>query len=323
MRTKIILAIARFLVSVFGFNEKKYLLKSFSQLPPNDGLGLIDVGAAGGIEKRWQSVIEDLNYYGFEPDERSFKELKSHTAARSASIFPFALWSEEKEISVLLCQDPQCSSVYEPNRMFLDKFPKAERFEVRDTFNCTAKQLDQIELKRPHFIKMDIQGGELEVLKGASNTLKKNLGMEIEVELLAMYKGQPLFGEVVDYLDKLDLEFIDFVGTRRWLRDEHVDIGHFVFADALFLKSPETLMSDSYSKDDKINYLKILLLYRRFDLVDRFMELSDDATLKSLEGFVSKIKPLRRNFNRVNKLNNFISVLFRFFGVNYKSHMVY
>jgi hypothetical protein len=73
MYHKTTLSIARLLVSTFGFNEQKHLLKSFSLLPPNDGLSLIDVGAAGGIEKRWQAVIGDLNYYGFEPDERSYK----------------------------------------------------------------------------------------------------------------------------------------------------------------------------------------------------------------------------------------------------------
>ena len=49
MNSKLILSIARFLVSVVGFNEKKHLLRSFSRLPSNEGLGLIDVGAAGGI----------------------------------------------------------------------------------------------------------------------------------------------------------------------------------------------------------------------------------------------------------------------------------
>ena len=323
MYHKIILPIARFLVSMFGFNEQKHLLRSFSLLPSNDGLSLIDVGAAGGVEKRWQAVIGELNYYGFEPDERSYKELSSHLGARSATVHPYALWSEEKEISVNLCHDPQTSSVYEPNRSFLDKFPIPERFDVKNTFLCRAKCLDQFEIKSPHFIKMDIQGGELDVLKGSRNTLAKNLGMEIEVEMLEMYNGQPLFGEVVDFLVEFDLEFIDFVGTRRWLRNEHADIGQFIFADALFLKSPEIVSTDVYSKDEKINYLKILLIYRRFDLIDKYIQLSDEETVRSLKGFVSGIKPIRRNFNRINRLNKAVSMMFRFFGVNYKSHLIY
>ena len=323
MIRKKLLPLARFLISIIGFNEKKHLLRSFAQLPQNDGLGLVDVGAAGGIEKRWQAAIEDLNYFGFEPDERSYKDLESHTDARSSSIFPFALWSEEKEISVLLCKDPQVSSVYEPNRVFLDKFPISERFDVKDTFKCNAKRLDQIDVNGPHFIKMDIQGGELEVLKGSRDTLKRSLGMEIEVEFLEMYKSQPLFGEVVDYLDKFNLDFIDFVGVRRWLRSEHADIGQCIFADALFLKSPETVSSDAYSQDEKINYLKILLIYRRFDLIDKFIVLSDEVTTKSLKSFVAAIKPIRCNFYRINKLNDIVTIAFRFFGVNYKSHMIY
>ena len=138
-----------------------------------------------------------------------------------------------------------------------------------------------------------------------------------------MYKSQPLFGEVVDYLDKFNLDFIDFVGVRRWLRSEHADIGQCVFADALFLKSPEIVSSDAYSQDEKINYLKVLLIYRRFDLIDKFIELSDEVTAKSLKSFVTAIKPIRCNFHRIKKLNNVVTIAFRFFGVNYKSHMIY
>ena len=52
-------------------------------------------------------------------------------------------------------------------------------------------------------------------MKGAEETLNRTLGLEIEVDFLQMYKSQPLFGEVVDYLNKFNFEFIDFVGLRR------------------------------------------------------------------------------------------------------------
>ena len=142
MLKNILMPIARKLVSLLGFNEEQIISRAIAQLPKNDGLGLIDVGAAGGIQKRWQMIIGDLNYFGFEPDQRSFKNLEPNKITKSSKIFPFALWSEEKTISVRLCKDPQCSSVYEPNRSFLDRFPKAERFDITDTFECDAKRLD-------------------------------------------------------------------------------------------------------------------------------------------------------------------------------------
>jgi len=323
MNKRKLISIARSLVSIFGFNEKKHVLKAVSKLPKNDGLGLVDVGAAGGIEKRWQPVTENLNYYGFEPDDRSFKNLKSHKIAKSSKIFPFALWSEEKKISILLCREPQCSSVYEPNRSFLDRFPVSERFDITDTFECNAKRLDQIGIKGAHFIKIDIQGGELEVLRGAEGMLHQSLGLEVEVEFLEMYKSQPLFGEIVDYLDKHNLEFIDFVNLRRWLPNKHTDIGHCVFGDALFLKSPETISSGDYSQDEKINYLIILLIYRRFDLIDKFLEYSEEPSRELFKEFQVAIRPIRNNFKRVEKINSFVTIVLRFFGVSLKSHLIY
>ena len=103
--------------------------------------------------------------------------------------------------------------------------------------------------------------------------------------MLEMYKGQTLFGEIANYLNEFDLEFIDFVGTRRWLRDQHSELGQFIFADALFLKPPELVSTGDFSIESKMNYLKILLIYRRFDLLDTFIKLSKDLETKNFEDF--------------------------------------
>ena len=174
--------------------------------------------------------------------------------------------------------------------------------------------MDQLGIENPDFIKMDIQGAEFEVLKGAENTLKKTLGMEIEVEILEMYKGQSLFGEITNYLSDFNFEFIDFVGTRRWLRDQHSELGQFIFADALFLKSPEIVSTGDFSIESKMNYLKILLIYRRFDLIYEFNKLSNGIETKSFEEFLKAIEPLRKNFDRVNKLNKLITIVLDFWS---------
>ena len=50
---------------------------------------------------------------------------------------------------------------------------------------------------------------------------EKTLGMEIEVEMPKCIKGK-LFGEIANYLNEFDLEFIDFVGTRDGLEIHRV-----------------------------------------------------------------------------------------------------
>ena len=317
------LNLARFFLKIFEFNEKKHIRKSLNSLPKNSGLCLIDIGAAEGIEKRWQPFSFDLNYFGFEPDKRSFEKLKPTAEFKSFNIFQDALWSEDKEIEIFLCKDPLTSSFYKPNRDLLDKFPIPNRFDIEGSSKSYAKKLDNLKIKNPHFIKIDIQGGELEVLKGAKENLKKTLGLELEVEFIKMYKSQPLFGDVCEFLRDFDLEFIDFVGTRRWLRKEHLDIGQYIFADALFLKSPENVLKKDSTEEDILNYLKILLVYRRFDLLERSIELLDDDFRNALKNFLESIKPLKNNFNRIHFLNRILTLFFRFFGVNFKSHLIY
>ena len=55
-----LMPIARKLFSLLGFNEDQIFSRAIAQLPKNDGPGLIDVGAAGGIQKRWQMIIGDF-----------------------------------------------------------------------------------------------------------------------------------------------------------------------------------------------------------------------------------------------------------------------
>lgn len=50
------------------------------------------------------------------------------------------------------------------------------------------------------FIKLDVQGAELDVLKGGEECLQQVRGLEIEVEFNPIYYGQPLFGDVDRFL---------------------------------------------------------------------------------------------------------------------------
>lgn len=79
------------------------------------------------------------------------------------------------------------------------------------------QRLDDLELglSAPLLMKLDVQGYELEVLSGASETLKQTEVILSEVSLLEYNQGQPLMHEVIAWLAANDFWPFDICGGLR------------------------------------------------------------------------------------------------------------
>jgi FkbM family methyltransferase len=80
----------------------------------------------------------------------------------------------------------------------------------------------------PDFLKLDVQGYELEVLRGACEILRSVPLVLLEVSLVKYNAGGPLFDEVVDWMGKKRYRFVELFDTSR-SRD-----GQLVQIDLLF-----------------------------------------------------------------------------------------
>ena len=67
--------------------------------------------------------------------------------------------------------------------------------------------LDDLDL-----LKIDVQGYEIEVLAGGSATLRSTRLLMIEVSFFEHYRGQPLFADVYDFLDRAGFGLINTFG---------------------------------------------------------------------------------------------------------------
>jgi hypothetical protein len=295
------------------YNKKKNVV--LETLPKFNGVSLIDIGAAGDLQPRFKAIEKYLNYYGFEPDSRSRKKLlKKKNLCKNYTLFPYAISKNNKRVNLNLCRKPQVSSTYSPLAQFTNLFPDSRRFDVINKIKISAKKLDSFKIRNPDFIKLDIQGGELNALKGANKILKKVFGLEIEVEFRRLYKNQPLFGEISSHLCKYGFEFIDFVNLCRWDRYSHNNYGQLVFGDAFYLKTPENIILNLNENKSRIpSYLSILFLYKRFDLLKKFFELAPKDFSENYDLFKKKIKKIEKYHNTVKNFASISSKIIKIF----------
>ncbi len=97
----------------------------------------------------------------------------------------------------------QTASLYPPNVEVIKWFQTLpELMRVVSTHSVQTRRLDDMdEIKSPDVLKMDVQGAELDCLKGATRILKESVVfVQTEVEFVPLYKGQPLFADVDAFL---------------------------------------------------------------------------------------------------------------------------
>ncbi|HMS65640.1 MAG TPA: FkbM family methyltransferase [Ignavibacteria bacterium] len=75
--------------------------------------------------------------------------------------------------------------------------------------------IEKKEIEIPELVKLDVQGFELEVLKGSEILFGKTEVFILEVSFFEFIKGTPLFSEVVKFMAERGYEVYDFPGFLR------------------------------------------------------------------------------------------------------------
>ncbi|MEL4898649.1 FkbM family methyltransferase [Crocosphaera sp. Alani8] len=188
------------------------LLKNFGYQPKV----IFDVGASNGTwSYNISQVYSDANYYLFEPLVDHFEDYKSlmDKILEKNPNFTFhqcALGEKSGEIQMNAFANKFGSTALEIS----SENPDIVKVPVKMWSLDDA--MTELSLPIPQVIKMDTQGCELSILKGASSILGK-----VDVLLLEswLYRGYgentPLFNELIQWLLPYNFRLWDIVGSFR------------------------------------------------------------------------------------------------------------
>lgn len=185
---------------------------------------IFDVGAyKGDFAQYCLRVWPNAKVKCFEALEHRVIQLQQMASWNSAlQVFPCLLGAETLD-NVPLHQAETASSV------LVEQIP--QNFPMTYHPMRTVDQIVQENFsdRSPDFLKLDVQGYELEVLKGAEKSLP---GMQVilaEISFLDIHQNVPLLAEVIAWLNERDWVAYDICGLTRRPLDQALWQADFIF----------------------------------------------------------------------------------------------
>lgn len=273
---------------------------SFLDLVDVEPLTIVDVGAASLDKAAPYHVMAERtasHIIGFEPNNKTCAALNAAGKLRH-SYFPFAIGAGGPAKLHVTASNAN-SSLYAPNAELLKHFTTlADMLVVEHVTHVETHRLDDVVgAKEIDFLKIDVPGGEMDVLKGAARLLPTALAVELEVEFLPMYRGAPLFGEVDAHMRAAGFQLHTFLDvyqpTYTPLADTPAGRSQTMWADAVYV--PDVRNLQKYSRERLLKLAAIAHeLYGSVDLCAHILsEMRAQKHDAPLDAYIKRCSGLR------------------------------
>lgn len=165
---------------------------------------VVDVGAnRGQFASMARMLFPAADIHSFEPlDEpaRTFRSVLGEDGA--IHLHSSAIGPETTTATIYITTRDDSSSLLQPNKEQEDVFgvrtAHTEQIPVKRLSEC----LNAAALNKPALLKIDVQGGELDVLQGSDDLLDCFEVVYIECSYVKMYDNQPLFADIVQWMGR-------------------------------------------------------------------------------------------------------------------------
>ena len=239
---------------------------------------MLEIGGVplGGPQEPFYQLLEFFpgsKIIAFEVDKELCDDLNNKSNG-DIVFYPMALGSKEETRDFYITNHSMCCSLYPPNDELNSLYNNLEVAYLKEKTTIDTVTLDYFankhNIQNIDFIKIDIQGAELDVFQNALQVLKDVAFIVTEVEFIHHYKDQPLFGDVNNFLYQHNFMFHKFIGLAgRSLAPLIIDNNpnmpsQLIWSDAIFIKN---ILNISKLTVDKLLKLSVLsLIYGSPDL---------------------------------------------------------
>lgn len=291
------------------------LARLIAALPKDFILTLVDVGSAGGLHPRWRPFQSILSAILFDPREAA---ASGSLGPGNSRVYPVALSDQSGEADLHITALPNMSSFLQPDQAVFGRYrKKGAHAGVVSTEKVPVERLDTLanaDRFQPHVLKVDTQGSELMVLKGAQESLKSVALAEVEVSFFQRYVGQPVFADIQAWMQSQGFELLELyrlkryraangLGIRSSLMGDGQRSGRVAYGDAIFFRQDDAILA-SAAADEGASLLRAivaLLAYGKADhaaaLLDRGGHLLPTARHKAIGDALRALnrwRPIRR-----------------------------
>ena len=176
----------------------------------------IDIGLSWNAPHSiyWLERQKDLEVFGFEPVSENIKSVKNRITNKNFHLIPCALSNnkEKKDINFYVTKnDMGCSSLFQPKVIPVKKVIKVPVFSLKHFFDLFPwDKMPIIE-----YIKIDAQGSDLYILKGAEDYLQKRVVYITAEPDGYQYKGaeETNVSAITNYMKTIGFDYINHKDT--------------------------------------------------------------------------------------------------------------
>jgi len=222
---------------------------------------VVDIGARGGLDEEMLALSWATHVVGFEPEAEEAARLAElgDRRWRAVTILPYAVAAQEGPAVLYMPESKEGASLLRHNPAMLSQFGYDNLHRVRDEIPIDAVTLDALraagQLPRTDFMKIDVEGAELEVLRSGRSVLDDLVAIKVECSFLPQRLDQALIWDVASFLVGEGFSIMDWLDVRRWRRrnlpghpyriafDMPYSRGQLAQCDLIALKSPDALTS--------------------------------------------------------------------------------